>query len=67
LRRLGLLRLVSVERKERLADAIERSLAAVVPVPPLEVPAEVEHRLRQAYSADRAVLEGLLGNEPPWA
>lgn len=66
LRRVGLLERIPVERKEQVADAIERTLGRLVPVRPAEPDAGTTAALRRFYQPDGEVLAGLVGTKPPW-
>ncbi|MBV8462023.1 MAG: sulfotransferase [Acidimicrobiales bacterium] len=66
LRRVGVLDRIPVERKEQLADTLERALARLFPAQPDRVPGSSEASLRARYAVDREPLERLLGRAVPW-
>jgi hypothetical protein len=67
LRRLGLLQLLPVERKEKLADAIERGLARVIPKANEGIDPGAAADLRAFYADDVAWAAALVRRALPWA
>ncbi|MHB8464500.1 MAG: sulfotransferase family protein [Acidimicrobiales bacterium] len=67
LRRIGVLDRIPVERKEQLADALERTLARVLPTRAERMPPDTAAELRSRLGPDRAVLSGLLAGDVPWS
>jgi hypothetical protein len=66
LRRVGLLDLVSEERRVRIADGLEHLLARAAPAEAPRIDPDTEALLHSFFRVDRVRLTDLLGQEPPW-